>query len=214
MKQKIFIKLLLPFLVLSLISCAGMETNQGQGTAIGSGVGAGVGAIIGQAIGRNTEATLLGAGLGAALGGVTGNRVGHYMDQQEIALRNALQIADAASVRRDQDVLIATFRSETFFDYDSAILKPGAYAELSRVASVLNKYPQTRIRVEGHADSSGHEGYNQILSKNRAEAVKNGLIQRGVAPHRIMTIGYGETQQISSSRAMNRRVEIVIIPLV
>jgi outer membrane protein OmpA-like peptidoglycan-associated protein len=98
------------------------------------------------------------------------------------------------------------------FDSDSSALKPGAYTEIARVADVLNRYPQTTIRVEGHTDSKGSEGYNQTLSEKRALAVKSALTQRGVDPTRIQTVGFGESQPISSDDAMNRSVVIVIIP--
>ncbi len=190
----------------ALTSCA---TNQQTGTAIGAGAGAGIGAILGQAIGHNTTSTLVGAGIGAALGGLAGNQIGAYMDNQERALR---EVTDA-SIRREQDVLTATFKSDMFFDYDSAQLKAGAYSELNRVTTVLNQYPQTTIRVEGHTDSKGSDQYNQQLSERRAESVKNALAQQGVDARRIEAVGYGESQPISSSDAMNRRVNIVINPI-
>jgi len=198
---------------LSLISCANLDTNQKQGTAVGAGVGAGVGAVLGQAIGRDTESTVLGAGIGAALGGLAGNQVGAYMDRQERDLRNAIAQSEAASIRRDQDVLTATFKGEAFFEHDSATLLPGASTEMNRVAEVLRKYNQTRIEVAGHTDSTGPEEYNRQLSQRRAEAVKNALVQRGVDPARVTTVGYGESQPISSNHAMNRRVEIIIVPV-
>ncbi|MFV0437121.1 MAG: OmpA family protein [Desulfopila sp.] len=204
-------KVLVVALSLSLCSCA-MQTKQEQGTAWGTGVGAAAGAIVGQAIGRDTKGTLIGAGIGAALGGLAGNQIGRYMDLQEQDLRNAIAYSEGASIRREQDVLTATFKSETFFDTNSASLKAGAYNEIDRVASVLNKYPQTSIQVAGHTDSSGSEQYNMQLSQRRADAVKNALVQRGVDPARIQSYGYGESQPISSSAAMNRRVEITIVP--
>ena len=196
-----------------LTACAG-ATKQEQGTGIGAGVGAGLGAIIGQAIGHDTTSTLVGAGIGAVVGGVAGNQIGAYMDNQERALRDATAQSGAASIRRDQDVLTATFKSDLFFDFDSAQLKPGAYGELNRITAVLNQYPQTTIRVEGHTDTRGSVQYNQQLSERRAMAVKNALAQQGVDPMRIEAYGYGKSQPISSSDAMNRRVNIVINPVV
>lgn len=207
-----FTRMLVILLTITMAGCAG-QTNQQQGTAVGAGVGAGLGAILGQAIGGDTEATLLGAGIGAAIGGIAGNQIGKYMDQQEADLRNAMAASEAASIQRNQDVLTATFKGEAFFDFNSAALKPGAYMEISRVANVLNKYPQTTIQVGGHTDSKGSEEYNLKLSQRRAEAVSNALVQRGVDPRRIQTIGYGETMPISSDDAMNRRVEIIITPI-
>jgi outer membrane protein OmpA-like peptidoglycan-associated protein len=100
-----------------------------------------------------------------------------------------------------------------FFDFDSATLKPGAYAELDRVAKVFNDYPQTMIQIQGHTDSAGPEAYNMALSERRANAVRDALAQRGVAPDRLTTIGFGESQPISSSAAMNRRVSLVMTPI-
>ena len=201
---------LILLMLLAFSSCA---TQQKTGTAVGSGVGAAVGAGLGQAIGGDTEATLLGAGIGAVVGGLTGNQIGAYMDRQEDALRDAAAASDATSVRRSQDVLTAIFKGDVFFDFDSAVLKPGAYTELNRIAGILRQYPQTRITVAGHTDNKGSEAYNLKLSQRRANAVRNALAQRGVDARRIRTVGYGESQPISSIDAMNRRVEIIITPI-
>ncbi|MEX1300947.1 MAG: OmpA family protein [Desulfotignum sp.] len=197
----------------TLFSCATMQTQQEQGTAVGAGVGAGVGALLGQVIGGDTEATLIGAGIGAALGGLAGNQIGRYMDNQEKDLQNAIAYTESASISRDQDVLRATFKGETFFDYDKSTLLPGAYAELQRISDVLNKYPQTIIEVGGHTDTRGSEEYNLRLSEQRAQAVKDELIRNGVMAQRINAVGYGESRPISSDHAMNRRVEIIIVPI-
>jgi len=198
-------------LAISLLSCAG-PTQQQRGAKTGALIGAAGGAILGQVIGGNTESTLLGAAIGTAVGGVSGYQIGAYMDKQEQELRAAMAASEAASIERTQNVLTATFRSEFLFDFDSSTLKPGAYTEIARVANVLNKYPQTTIRIEGHTDSKGSEAYNQTLSEKRSLAVKIALTQRGVDPTRIQTVGFGESQPISSNDAMNRRVVIVIIP--
>lgn len=193
-------------LAVFLTACA---SHQQTGTGVGAATGAGVGAVIGQAIGHNTKSTVLGAGIGAVVGGIAGNRIGSYMDQQEEQLRQL----EEANIQRNQDVLTATFKSDFLFDFDSADLKSGASGELGRVADVLNNYPQTTIRVEGHTDASGAVDYNQKLSERRALTVKNALVQRGVDPQRIDTVGYGKSQPISSSDAANRRVVISITPI-
>ena len=225
MKKTISIVLALA-MMFTLLSCAG-ATRQERAAGTGAAVGAGVGAILGQAIGRNKAGTVLGAGIGAMAGGIAGDRIGAYMDRQEIELRQALReseaaglrreaqtraAAEAAAVERTNDVLTATFRSEVLFDFDSATLKPGGREELIRVARVLNRYPETQIRIEGHADASGPEDYNQQLSLRRADAVKTALVSEGVNPQRIETVGYGESRPVSSDNAGNRRVSIVIKP--
>ena len=200
-------------LLATFTSCATMQTRQERGTAVGAGVGAGVGAVLGQVIGRDTEATLIGAGIGAVLGGLAGNQVGRYMDLQEQELRRAIAASESATLQREADILRATFKGEAYFDYDSTVLKAGAVAELHRIADILNKYPQTIIEVGGHTDTQGSEAYNQTLSEKRAEAVKNELVRNGILPGRIRVVGYGESRPISSDHAMNRRVEIIIIPI-
>lgn len=200
---------------IALTSCASWEgaSKQTKGTVIGTGVGAAVGAGLGQAIGGNTKSTLAGAAIGGLVGGIAGNQIGAYMDRQEEALRAVAAQSEAMSVRRDQNVITTTFKSDVMFDLNSASLKPGAYSEIDRVATILRDYPETRIRVEGHTDQSGSETYNQQLSERRAMTVKNALIQRGVSDYRIDAIGFGETMPISSEPAINRRVEIRITPV-
>jgi outer membrane protein OmpA-like peptidoglycan-associated protein len=210
--KKIITSIFLLALISAVSGCA-MNTRQQKGTGTGAAVGAGVGAILGQAIGGNTESTLIGAGIGAVLGGIAGNQIGAYMDRQEQDLRQAMANSEAASIRREQDVLTATFKSNVMFDYNSSTLKPGGQAEIARVATIFNKYPQTMLRVEGHTDSAGSEEYNQKLSEKRADAVKTALIQQGVNRQRITSTGYGESQPISSDDAANRRVNIVITPI-
>jgi len=210
--------LLAMFLVSLLVSgCAGMNKTQ-KGGVWGAGIGAAAGAVLGQAIGGDTESTLIGAGAGAVAGGLTGAAIGRYMDNQEKEMRAALADVESASVQRDQDVLAVTFKAKVLFDVDSAVLKPGAYDEVDRVAHVLNKYPKTTILVEGHTDSTGSEEYNQKLSVRRAKSVKKVLVARAVAPARIRTVGFGESKPIATNktkagRQMNRRVRIIIKPI-
>jgi outer membrane protein OmpA-like peptidoglycan-associated protein len=200
---------------MTAFSCASWEgsSKQTKGTVIGTGAGAAVGAGLGQVIGGNRRSTLAGAAIGAALGGIAGNQLGAYMDRQEQALQQVAAQSEAMSVQRSQDVITATFKADVMFDLNSASIKPGAYPEIDNVARILQDYPQTNIRVAGHTDASGSETYNQQLSERRAMSVKNALIQRGVADYRIEAIGFGESMPISSSAAMNRRVEIRITPI-
>jgi outer membrane protein OmpA-like peptidoglycan-associated protein len=197
----------------SLAACSALETRREKGTAGGAAVGAVAGAVIGQAIGRDTAATVLGAAIGAVVGGVAGHEIAYYMDEQEQKLQAVAARSDEMSLARTENVLTATFHSDVMFDYDSAVLKPGGYQELDRVARVLTEYRETLIRVEGHTDKTGGEEYNQRLSERRANAVKNALIQRNVHPQRIIAVGFGESLPVSSNDAVNRRVNIVIVPV-
>lgn len=199
------------------ISCAPPQTKTGKGAVYGAAGGAAAGAIIGQAAGRDTKSTLIGAAIGAALGGAAGAGVGKMMDDQERDMRNALAESEAAAISREGDLLAVSLKGDVTFDYDSATVRPGLFSEIDRIANVLNKYPQTVIRIEGHTDSTGSDTYNMDLSQRRADSVKNLFIQRGVSPTRIETIAFGEGMPIADNsteagRTMNRRVEIKIAP--
>ena len=199
-----------------LAGCATQNKTQ-QGALVGAGGGALAGALVGQLIGKNTESTLIGAAIGAAVGGGAGAGVGRMMDNQERDMRQALATSEAAAVRREGNLLAITFKGDVTFDTDSYIVRPGLYNEIDRIANVLGQYPQTVIRVEGHTDSTGSEDFNMNLSGRRAEAVKNLLLQRGVASTRIETVAFGESSAIASNnteagRMKNRRVEIKVAP--
>jgi outer membrane protein OmpA-like peptidoglycan-associated protein len=199
-----------------LTSCAAQNKTQ-QGAQYGAGGGAIAGALIGQLIGGNTESTLIGAAIGAAVGGATGAGVGKMMDNQERDMRQALANSEAAAVRREGNLLAITLKGDVTFDHNSAMVRPGLYPEVDRIANVMVQYPETVIRVEGHTDSSGTEQYNLDLAARRAAAVKELIVQKGVSSSRIETVTYGETRPIAtneteSGRQMNRRVEIMIAP--
>jgi len=173
--------------------------------------------VIGQVIGHDTKGTLIGAAIGAAVGGLGGAGVGKMMDNQERDMRAALASSEAASVSREGNLLALTFKGDVTFDTNSAVVRPGLYSELNRVAGVMNQYPSTLIRVEGHTDSKGSNEYNMELSNRRANAVKSLLVQRGIAGSRIEAVGFGKSMPIASNDTeagcqKNRRVEIKIAP--
>ncbi|MFP4031437.1 MAG: OmpA family protein, partial [Desulfococcaceae bacterium] len=166
----------------------------------------------------NTEGTLAGAAAGAAIGGAAGAGVGRMMDRQEEEYRQALAATEAAAVRREGNLLAITLQGDVTFDTDSATVKPGLHDEISRIAGIMQQYPQTRVLVEGHTDSTGNAQYNQQLSERRAESVADLLRQNGVSPGRVRTIGYGPNQPMATNdtalgRQQNRRVEIKIDPV-
>jgi outer membrane protein OmpA-like peptidoglycan-associated protein len=106
---------------------------------------------------------------------------------------------------------------KVFFDTNKATIKDRSFNVLQQVATVLKRNPQiTKIRVEGHTDSRGRDAYNMDLSKDRANSVRDFLINAGVEGERLVAEGFGETQPIDSNetaegRERNRRVEFLII---
>ena len=105
-----------------------------------------------------------------------------------------------------------------FFDFDKAILLQQSYNELQKLLSILHDNPKMKIEVRGHTDGRGSADYNLRLSENRAKAVVDYLISKGIDPHRLQYKGFGKSQPIDSNttdegRARNRRVEFKILSL-
>lgn len=91
----------------------------------------------------------------------------------------------------------------------------GSFAELDRLASIMNNHPNINITIDGHTDNYGDQWALLQLSESRASAVKEYLMQKGVERHRIKTRGFGSTKPITDNssealKAKNRRVEVII----
>ncbi|MBP5547584.1 MAG: OmpA family protein [Bacteroidales bacterium] len=105
-----------------------------------------------------------------------------------------------------------------FFDYDKATLLQQSYNELQQLLSIMKSHPTMKIEVRGHTDGHGSIEYNQRLSENRAKAVVDYLISKGIDPKRLNYKGFGKSQPIDSNateegRARNRRVEFKVLAL-
>jgi outer membrane protein OmpA-like peptidoglycan-associated protein len=203
--------------MLFLVGCATPMNKSQTGGAYGTAGGAAAGALLGQVIGHDTKSTLIGAAIGAAVGGVAGAGVGHMMDKQEQQMSQSLANSDAVAMQRSGDLLAVTLKGDVSFATNSSVVLPGVYSELDRIASSLSQYPQTLVRIEGHTDSVGGEEFNMDLSRRRAEAVKNLLVQRKVDGSRMEVVAFGETSPVATNdteagRQMNRRVVIMIAP--
>lgn len=180
----------------------------------GAAIGAGVGAVAGLLTkGDKLENALIGAGVGALAGG----GVGYYMDVQEKKLRDRLA-GTGVSVTRNGDNITLNMPGNVTFATNSADLNPQFFATLDSVALVLKEYNKTVVEVAGHTDSTGSAEYNRQLSLRRAQTVANYLVNRGVKPERLLTVGAGEDHPIASNdteqgRQQNRRVELTIVPV-
>ena len=105
--------------------------------------------------------------------------------------------------------------SDVLFDTGKYSLRPLAREKLSKVAGIVSGHPGLKLDVEGHTDSVGGDEYNQQLSEQRGAAVRDYLMQQGMAVSSVTTKGFGKTQPVASNdtaqgRQENRRVEIVI----
>lgn len=184
-------------------------SNATKGTLIGAAGGAIIGAIANDS---------KGALIGAAVGGLAGMGVGHYMDQQEMHLRKRLENT-GVSVTRVGDTIVLNMPNAITFDVNQSTLKSNATPTIDSVILVLQEFDETRVNVLGHTDSTGAASYNQTLSEKRAASVADYLIRNQLPSSRISTLGYGETRPIATNnteagREQNRRVELVLSPMV
>lgn len=113
-----------------------------------------------------------------------------------------------------QDFLVSV-GDRVFFDTDSSVLSPQAQHTLDLQATWLQRYPQYKITIEGHADERGTREYNFALGARRAATVKNYLISKGVNASRISTISYGKERPVAicnnmSCWSQNRRAVTVL----
>jgi outer membrane protein OmpA-like peptidoglycan-associated protein len=105
--------------------------------------------------------------------------------------------------------------SDVLFDTGKYTLKPNTQISLAKVSGILQAYPGLKLQVEGYTDSVGGDDYNQKLSENRADAVRNFLITQGVPQDNITSTGYGKAKPVADNstaagRAQNRRVQLVV----
>lgn len=105
--------------------------------------------------------------------------------------------------------------SEVLFEVNSYRLRPDLYPKLDSIVLFLQKNPSTRIEISGHTDNTGSEAHNLRLSENRADAVAEYVVDKGIGTARVSFNGYGSSRPISDNetevgRRKNRRVEILI----
>ena len=194
-----------------MAGCESVSNRTLTTTAGGAIIGAGVGMMAGGDDKRN-------AAIGAVVGGLAGAAVGVYMDKQEEELRRQTE-GTGIEVERVGDQIALNMPSGITFDVNSAAIKGDFYGPLDQVSTTLIEYPKTAIDVVGHASSDGDDAYNQQLSERRAASVSSYLQNSGVQSVRLNAIGLGETQPIADNatqagRAANRRVEILLTPIV
>ncbi|WP_298762612.1 OmpA family protein [uncultured Polaribacter sp.] len=215
--KKITILLIALSLTFSFSSCEATKNanNKQKGGAIGATAGALLGAIIGNNAGngKNSE---LGAVIGGVIGGGAGVLIGKKMDDQAKKIETEMP---GAVVERVDNGIVVTFdeNSGVYFDTNKSDINAKSKETLHKLTEVFKEFPDTKILVVGHTDSSGRDDYNMTLSEKRAKAVTNYLINDGILGSRLETMWYGETQPkfdnaTPQGRAKNRRVNIAILP--
>lgn len=192
-------------------------TKTGKGALIGGGGGAAAGAGIGALIGGGKGAGI-GAAIGAAVGAGAGALIGQKMDKQQKELE--AELAQQAKVEQTTDsnglqAIKVTFDGGILFPTGKYSLNPSAQADLTKFAVNLIQNPDTDVAITGYTDNTGSYAVNEKLSGQRANAVRDYLMNCGVAANRLTAKGIPMADYVASNdtpegRALNRRVEIIV----
>lgn len=203
-------RLIVLFMAFSIFSTVGCSTaDENKNAKKGAGIGAAAGALVGGIIGHQTGKRNEGALIGAALGGAIGGHAGHRMDKQ------AKELEKIAETKRTEQGLVTKLKSDILFDTGKSDLKPAAKENLKKMAEIMKKYPENIMTVQGYTDNTGSAKVNEVLSKKRAEAVRNTLIANGIPSETVTAQGLGSTNPVAENdtvegRKKNRRVEIQV----
>jgi outer membrane protein OmpA-like peptidoglycan-associated protein len=114
--------------------------------------------------------------------------------KKELSAKNLsdLKVMMLVLDQKDDEKVVAF--GDTHFDFNKSTLTQSAKTLLDKDVKVLKENPKTKVRMAGYTSAQGTEERNQELSEGRANAVRNYLIEKGIAPERITVIGYGRTK--------------------
>jgi outer membrane protein OmpA-like peptidoglycan-associated protein len=135
-------------------------------------------------------------------------------DKEQTRARLLQQLNQVLETKESARGLIVDM-PDVLFDFGKYTLKPGARERLAKVAGILLAYPDLHVQVEGHTDNIGSDSFNQTLSEQRANTVRDFLVSQGVKPNDIDAHGFGKGQPVASNdtasgRQLNRRVDLVV----
>ena len=172
----------------------------------------GVVAVNASTVLKSTGATVRNAINGATATGAAAQVIARQMDRQSQELSFELP---GAAVQRLGSGIVLTLPEGLLFAQESDQLSNASRDNLRRLATSLEKYPNTRIMIVGHNDSEGGTERSLTMSERRAQAIANLLVEIGVNRARITTLGRGDAEPIATNdtdagRQWNRRVEIAI----
>jgi len=204
-------------LMASLVVLSGCSTmsKTTKGALLGGGGGAILGAGIGALAGKGKGAAI-GAAIGTAVGAGAGAVIGNRMDKKQKELE-ALQGAKVESITDVNGLpgILVTFDSGILFATGKSNLSTASQKALSDFAVKMKDMPETNLTILGHTDNTGSLAINQKLSLERAQAVANFLMTKGIANTRMSEQGKADSMPVATNdnetgRAQNRRVELYI----
>ena len=203
--KNLFSLMVTSLLVLGCASNEGERDEYGK-TKKGAGIGAAIGAVAGAIVAKDKKQ---GAILGGVVGGIAGGAYGKKLDKQ------AKELEEVAETQRTDQGIITKLKGDITFETGKANVRNTAEERIQKMADILKKYPENRITVIGHTDSTGSDYINKDLSENRAESVKDLLVRNGVSRSSIVTMGVADRDPVATNNTMegrqaNRRVELAI----
>ncbi len=151
------------------------------------------------------------AGIGAPIAFLIDGYTGAWKGVNEKNIPQSL--THWSKIENPNDYLNQLFQIEDlYFETGSAQIKSSSYANLDKLASILNTYKDIKLKIHGHTDKTGSASLNQKLSKDRAESVKAYLVSKGIASERLATEGHGSELPVinednEEAYKYNRRVE-------
>jgi len=124
------------------------------------------------------------------------------------------ELSDLKAQQTDRGIVLTV--GDVLFATGKAEVAPGGQRSVDKLAEFLKKNPKRNVLIEGHTDNTGDEDFNMRLSQQRADAVRDLLVARGIATERVTTKGYGPKYPLvvndtPSGRQQNRRVEVVVL---
>ena len=135
--------------------------------------------------------------------------------QKEAMRERLLKQLNQVLETKDSDRGLIVSMPDVLFDTGQYTLKPAARERLARISGIVLAYPDLKLEVEGHTDSTGSHEFNQRLSEKRAASVRDYLVDANVPVNNVMARGLAETDPVADNktaagRKLNRRVEMIV----
>ena len=150
-----------------------------------------------------------------------GDKVPDYLDKCPNTPKGEQVDAAGCPLKKETVIVIKETESlvlsgDTNFEFNKSKLLPSAYAALEGIVVTMKDHPKYKWEIGGHTDGIGSDSYNKKLSKQRAQAIQDYLVSKGITKSNLKIVGYGKTNPVATNetvegRSMNRRVEIKLI---
>lgn len=222
LQSTISLSLALGMILLGMAACAKKTVQSGgdtQSSQSGAAKGSSDSAVIAESSQNYPDTALSGRDASGGLRGLDKNpaeeRVGGNSNPLLAKVDPGSTGRQLEEIRAEQSASAAAGLRDVFFAYDSFLISDEGRQALSRDAEWMKANPAALLKVEGHCDERGTSAYNLVLGEKRAKAVRNYLVELGVAANRLAVVSYGKERPFckdhaESCYAQNRRGHVVV----